>query len=192
MIFTARGTGAGLMLASVLVLAGCGSGSATPQQGGAASTTPVSSGTGGPTASRALSAAGVVTALTRAGLPITGVTVYTETTDPNHLLGRPNGYTSKVAFVDERVKASDAHDSTKGSVDLGGSAEVFAGTDEALARAKYIARVNNSMQILGAEYDYVSGPVLLRVSEVLTPAQAKAYASALKKVTGHSTTLVTG
>jgi hypothetical protein len=31
-------------------------------------------------------------------------TVYDEESDPNELLGRPNGYTSKVAFADSRVK----------------------------------------------------------------------------------------
>ena len=34
-------------------------------------------------------------------------TVYDEASDPNELLGRPNGYTSKVAFADSRVKFED-------------------------------------------------------------------------------------
>jgi hypothetical protein len=189
-ILTARGTVPGILIAASLLLAGCGSGPTTPPVG-ATSIAPVPA-TSAPAPSPALSAAAVVTALTGAGLPITGVTVYTDSTDPNHLLGRPNGYTSKAAFVDKRVKASDAHDSTKGSVSLGGSAEVFATPEGASARAKYIATVDKSMQMLGAEYDYVSGPVLLRVSEVLTPAEAKGYASKLAKVTGQPATLVTG
>ena len=34
----------------------------------------------------------------------------------------------------------------------------------------------------GPEYDYVSGPVLLRVSQYLTPTQAKGYQHALAKL----------
>ena len=58
--------------------------------------------------------------------------VYTAETDPNKLLGRPNGYTSKASFTDSRIKASDVRDTSSGSVDLGGSVEVYA--DEAQRR----------------------------------------------------------
>ena len=35
------------------------------------------------------------------------VKVYTEDDDPNKLLGRPNGYTSKIAFADSRISKAD-------------------------------------------------------------------------------------
>jgi hypothetical protein len=51
-------------------------------------------------------------------------------------------------------------------------------------RAAYIEAVTQAAPILGAEYDYVSGGVLLRVSGILTPAQARQYEEALQVVTG--------
>ena len=98
----------------------------------------------------------------------------TAATDPNHLLGRPGQYTSKVTFTDTRIKASDVTDSTKGSVDLGGAIEIFADPAGATARAKYIQAIAKSMPAV-AEYDYVHGAVLVRVSHYLTPAQAATY-----------------
>lgn len=101
----------------------------------------------------------------------------TAANDPNHLLGRPSQYTSKVTFTDSRVNKADVVDSTKGSVDLGGAIEVFASPADATARAKYIQTVSKSMSAL-AEYDYVHGTVLVRVSHYLTPAQAEEYKAA--------------
>jgi hypothetical protein len=103
--------------------------------------------------------------------------VVTAASDGNHLLGRPNQYTSKIDFTDSRIKAADVADSSKGSVDLGGSIEVFADPTDAQARAKYIQAVTKSMPAL-AEYDYVHSTVLVRVSHYLTPAQAGQYKTA--------------
>lgn len=101
----------------------------------------------------------------------------TAANDPNHLLGRPGQYTSKVTFADTRIKAADVTDSTKGSVDLGGAIEIFADPAGAEARAKYIQAIAKSMPAV-AEYDYVHGTVLVRVSHYLPPAQAAGYKSA--------------
>lgn len=98
----------------------------------------------------------------------------TAANDPDHLLGRPNQYTSKITFTDSRIKASEVTDSSKGSVDLGGEIEVFADPASAQARKKYIQAVTKSISAL-AEYDYVHGSVLVRVSHYLTPAQAGEY-----------------
>ena len=101
----------------------------------------------------------------------------TATNDADHLLGRPGQYTSKVTFTDSRIKASEVTDSSKGSVDLGGAIEVFASPANATARAKYIQTITQTMSAL-AEYDYVHGTVLVRVSHYLTPAQAAGYKAA--------------
>jgi len=101
----------------------------------------------------------------------------TAANDPDHLLGRPGQYTSKVTFTDSRIKAADVVDPSKGSVDLGGEVEVFGDAAGAKARAKYIQAVTKSLPAL-AEYDYVHGAVLVRVSHYLTPAQAAGYKSA--------------
>ncbi|MGV4980967.1 hypothetical protein ACVB8X_29570 [Streptomyces sp. NRAIS4] len=97
--------------------------------------------------------------------------------DPNRLLGRPGQYTSKVTFTDSRIKTSDVEGTKQGDVERGGAVEVFAGSSDAQSRAKYIQAVTKSMPAL-AEYDYVHGTVLVRVSHDLTPKQAAAYKTA--------------
>jgi len=109
--------------------------------------------------------------------------VLTDTSDPNHLMGRPNEYTSDVRFTDSRVPASDTSDMdlSKGDVQFGGSIEVFPTAAEAAARAKYIQAVTQALPS-AAEYDFVSGNVLIRVSHFLTPAQAADYQNAVKSL----------
>lgn len=101
----------------------------------------------------------------------------TAANDPNHLLGRPNQYTSKVTFTDTRIKASDVSGTEKGAVERGGAIEVFADASAAKARADYIQSVTKAMSAL-AEYDYVHDTVLVRVSHYLTPDQAAEYKAA--------------
>jgi hypothetical protein len=101
----------------------------------------------------------------------------TASNDPNHLLGRPNEYTSKVTFSDGRISSADVSGTQKGDVDRGGAIEVFGSPADATARAKYIQAVTKSMPAL-AEYDYVHSTVLVRVSHYLTPGQAAAYKTA--------------
>jgi hypothetical protein len=106
--------------------------------------------------------------------------VYTAETDPNKLLGRPNGYTSKATFTDTRIDPASVPRATPGSVDAGGSVEVFDTEAAASARQQFIKQTMQTAQILGTEYSYVDGPVLLRISQQLTPEQAAEYEAALK------------
>lgn len=103
---------------------------------------------------------------------------YTAEDDPNHLLGRPNGYSSKTAFTDSRVKADDVEGTKPDAVERGGSVEVFGDEAGAKARMELIQSVAKGMPAVG-EYDYVKGAVLVRVSRYLTPEQAKEYQAAL-------------
>jgi hypothetical protein len=121
---------------------------------------------GGPTAQQ------VVGKLKQAGLPIGRYRIYTASTDPNKLLGRPGQYTSKVNFNDTRLgfKADYA-------VDGGGSVEVFANVQDAQRRYKFMVALAKSP--LFAEYDYLQGVILLRLSHDLTPTQARQYLTAL-------------
>ncbi|MFE9601990.1 hypothetical protein [Streptomyces hokutonensis] len=105
----------------------------------------------------------------------------TAANDPNHLLGRPGQYTSKVTFTDSRIKAADVEGTDKGDVERGGAIEVFGDPSGAQARAKYIQTIAKSLPAV-AEYDYVRGPVLVRVSHYLTPTQAAAYKATLDKL----------
>lgn len=172
---------AAILAASTLLLAaGCGGSSKTSAPAGAggapAAAAPAAH---TPAARAATDAAGVVARLKTAGLPVGAVIVYTAATDPNHLLGRPGGYLSKAGFADTRINPKDAKDDSPGAVDLGGDIEVFADAAGANARADYIRKAMAAMPMLGTQYEYVSGPVLLRLSQVLTPDQAAAYKKAL-------------
>ncbi|MGS2645807.1 hypothetical protein [Streptosporangium sp. G12] len=128
-----------------------------------------------------LDAAGVIKAITQQGLPVTLTVTYTEETDPNKQLGRPNGYTSKASFTDSRIDAAEVAGVKEGDVGLGGSVEVFDDADQAEQRAAYIQEIGEKMPML-SEYDYVAGPVLLRVSKQLTPQQAEELEAALAEV----------
>ncbi|PZR66365.1 MAG: hypothetical protein DLM66_13715 [Candidatus Dormiibacter spiritus] len=121
-------------------------------------------------------AAEVVAKLQAAGLPMTAVTEVTEDTDPNHLLGRPHGYTSKTEWRDLRVPGSGS-----GGTDAGGSVEAFANADDAQARAVYVGGIVKENPLFGS-YNYLSrsGAFFLRVSRILKPSEADTYASALK------------
>lgn len=154
-------------------LAACSSGSNTSD----ASDSAGKPGSTAPAASKPLAADTAFTAISsKVTAAKLGGTV-TAATDPNHLLGRPNQYTSKVTFTDSRIKAADVEGTQEGDVERGGAVEVFATAGDATARAKYIQAVTKSLPAL-AEYDYVHGTVLVRVSHYLTPEQAAGYKSA--------------
>ncbi|MCY0917005.1 hypothetical protein OS965_02290 [Streptomyces sp. H27-G5] len=108
-----------------------------------------------------------------------GTTVTAEN-DPNHLLGRPGQYTSKITFTDSRINGSDVDGLEPDDVQRGGSIETFATPAEAKARADYIQAATQTIPAL-AEYDYLHGPTLLRVSHYLTPGQAGEYKQAIEK-----------
>ncbi|MED7926138.1 hypothetical protein SMD20_17920 [Nonomuraea sp. LP-02] len=124
-------------------------------------------------------AAAIVTALAEQGLPVKLSVAYDESTDPNHLLGRPNGYTSKAAFTDSRIDASQVA-GDKGDVGLGGGVEVFDDAGTAEKRAEYIKAVATAPML--AEYTYIAGNVVVRVSKHITPTDAKAFEDALAKI----------
>ncbi|MFF0836706.1 MULTISPECIES: hypothetical protein [unclassified Streptomyces] len=105
----------------------------------------------------------------------------TAANDPNHLLGRPGQYSSKITFDDTRIPADEVSGTDKGDVERGGAIEAFATAADARSRAKYIATVTKSMPAL-AEYDFVHGTILVRVSRYLTPAQAAAYKATVDRL----------
>lgn len=161
--------GAALVVAGALAsCASAVSGAKSP-----AAPTPTATPTPGP-----VTAAQVYQSLVSDGLPLSGLIVYTAATDPNHLLGRPNGYTSKCAWVDSRIPASDVTGLVKGDPSRGGSVEVFPTAAGAVARAKEILTLEKALPNIGSEYDYLDGGVLIRLSEYLTPAQAATYGAA--------------
>lgn len=112
------------------------------------------------------------------GLPVGEVAVYTAETDPNKILGRPNGYTSKANFRDTRIAPSNPPTPTI-EVSSGGSVEIWPTIEGAKARSDVLQAAGKSFAPL-IEYNYLDGPVLLRISKDLTPDQAAEYEKALK------------
>jgi hypothetical protein len=121
----------------------------------------------------------VAAKLKAAGFPVTGLIVWNDSTDPNHLLGRPGEYTSKVAWVDPDIPASEADPSDVGGIENGGGVEVFPTAAEAHVRAAYLYSTSQADPALGVEYDYLAGGVLLRLSGNLLPAEAAKWGKAI-------------
>jgi hypothetical protein len=193
----------GLLLVGIMLLAACGGGSSDNQADTistvSASSAQVPTGTSVATTkpdvtsvvtisatpeSVTLDANAITMGLQTAGLPLSDVIVYNETTDPNNLLGRPNGYLSKTAFKDSRCTQDD---SDPGGIENGGGIEVFADHAGAKARADYIQSLAKASHLLN-EYDYVAGAALLRLSTQLTPTQADEYKTAFEKIVGQDAT----
>lgn len=107
------------------------------------------------------------------GLPLENMLVYTAETDPNEMLGRPNGYISKVDIADTRIEQI--------SSPTGISIEVFKTPEDAEARKRYIDSIGEIFQFL-SEYSYINDSVLLRVTKSLTPEQAEEYEKALNEI----------
>lgn len=161
------------LLAALLTLVACGSGSA-------AKTTPPASPTpkiphAGQTADQ------ILVGLKAKGLLIGASVTYTAETDQNKLLGRPNQYIGKVNFKDTRIPDS-SNQGVDISVDDGGSIEVFVNQADAQKRFQYLQTISSSASIF-AEYEYLDGVAILRISHQLTPDQAKAYETAFKTLT---------
>ncbi len=117
-----------------------------------------------------LTALDYVNSFVNAGLPVENIIEYTEETDPNGLLGRPNQYISKVNFADNRIEQYDASDP------LGGTIEVFESKENLESRKSYIEDISGA-GLGGEQYMYVSadGLSLLRLEFDLTPDQAGEY-----------------
>jgi hypothetical protein len=163
-------------VALVAIIAGCGSSSKTVV------TVTVEDGrtiTGESAGSTALNAVLVLRRLERAGLPIGSYVNYTAATDGNHLLGRPGQYVSKVNFQDKRIDPKDALDPT--DITAGGSIETFDNEDDAQRRYDYVHAISTGSSLF-AEYEYLRGTVLFRISNILTPNQAAEYERALKTI----------
>lgn len=181
--------GSGFVVA--IALAGCSSSTASPPRSTSTSSSPSTK----PSTAQAPSAsASVLTAeLGRAfhnagnpqGLAVTQVTVYTPTTDPNHLMGRQGEYTSKTAWVDpvaNQVQSGDPS-SDPGGIEHGGGIEAFATVSDAEARLSYLQGFRPPF---GDGYDYLLGTAILRLSYDLTPSQAATYKTAFHTATATS------
>jgi hypothetical protein len=158
-----------ILLLALLFLVACGGprgGTSAP----AATTTTA--------ADKLLSAKELLAKFQQDGLPVGQVTCFTEESDPNDMLGRPGGYTSKCDWADKREQQSDPEDLT------GGSIEVFDASETAIARADALSAFAGA-GMLSTGYTWVVGSAtVLRIDKELTSKQAAEYRTAALEVLG--------
>lgn len=136
--------------------------------------------TSAPEVHKVLTATEVTTALTRAISTVKMTAAYTDATDPNTLMGRPNQYTSNTAFSDSRVPSDKVSYTKADSTERGGGVEIFANEADAMTRSAYIQSVLKAGgAMFGTEYHFQNGGILVRVTGNLTPAQSADYKAAV-------------
>lgn len=139
----------------VLAVAGCGSGS------------PVAAGA----ESFPVDAAAAVGELVAAGLAADPHSSTAES-DPNRLLGRPNGYASRTTFTIPGVDASGFGGDVEGC-DRGGCVEQWSDEEAGQARVAYISEIGKRLPV-AVEYSYVrEDGLVLRIANAATPTQAE-------------------
>lgn len=165
------------VLTLLLTLTACGGDpepDADPAPASSASSAPPStSPTPTPTPEEVHTAASVAETIA-ASVDVRTVTI-TEDNDPNDLIGRPNGYVAAVVLKDGRVAdcGSDL------GVDCGATLEEWPDAAAAKKRSDYIQDILAGSSMLGSEYHYFVGAVLVRVTGELKPSQAAEYEAAV-------------
>ncbi len=180
MKFSARVAALAMLFAVPLGTSACGGAdqSATPSPPAATITVTATPSPGATPTKIALTTAGQYAHAIAKNVPSAKkVTVLTEKTDSNNLLGRPNGYTSAAVITD---RGGDTSDPDPGVSD-GATVETFDSESDAVRRSDYIQGILRDAPMLGTEYDYVQGNVLLRVSGELPPSVAAKYKAAFTR-----------
>jgi hypothetical protein len=161
------------LVAACALLAGCSSSSGTDDAKTSSGQQQVAVGL--------TSAEQVAATLAQSVSTMTTTVVFSAATDPDHLLGKTDGYLSKVAFSDSRIQPADVEGAASDSVARGGSVETFATSAQAHTRAKELAVAADGSATAG-EYHYYVGSSLIRVSQILTPFQAEDYQEAAQSL----------
>lgn len=111
--------------------------------------------------------------------------VYTEETDLNKLLGRPNQYISKITFEDTRLEQTNKDNEFLSEEErkepIGGTIEVFSNNKDLDTRKKYIETLSSSASIFN-QYIYFCDNALFRLDNDLTPLQAQEYENAFYEI----------
>lgn len=106
----------------------------------------------------------ILNEMAKSGLPLSDIVAYTEETDPNNMIGKPEGYSSKADARDERLLTTDPTITV----------EVFPTHEDAESRKKYVDSVAEIFSF-AKEYSYVVGPALLRLDSAFSATQAEEY-----------------
>lgn len=167
---------------AILVLASCSSAGAqgtSPAQAPlepSASLVAVATSPAPPPAASSASAQDAALAIKAKVGSATKVVALTETTDGNHLLGRPNGYSAASVIYDSGARCQGGPGASCGAM-----VEQWPTQADAQARSDYIQSVLKSAPVLGTEYDTVRGGLLLRVTGILPPSVAAGYKTAFEQ-----------
>jgi hypothetical protein len=135
---------------------------------------------GPPTTVKVPTAREFIAGFKQAGLPVGKVRCYTESNDPNNLLGRPGGYIEKCNWADTRYPQNG--DTKDFDYTLtGGSIETFEKPGGAAQRAEYLHAFEGP-GILNPGYTYQpkNANWVLRIDVELTKSQAQAYLKAFE------------
>ena len=125
----------------------------------------------------------LIQAFKDSGLPIGDVVIHSAESDPNNLLGRPDGYTASAHFEDTSVEQDQPFEEGETVLPKGGVIEVWGTQEKAEARKTYIEEVNNTFNMPGLkQYMYIHKDVLLRLEYDIIPDQAKKYEDVLKSL----------
>lgn len=116
-----------------------------------------------------LTAQAVAQAFKDKGLPVANIQNIDINQDPDHLLDKAMGYQSKASFTDTRIHTGET------GVAAGGIVEWFAEYNWAVQRERDLEAAHKKNPKVPAEHDFLEGAILIRISDHLTDAQAKAY-----------------
>lgn len=104
---------------------------------------------------------------------VTKIVTITEDNDPNDKIGRPGGYVSAATLYDSGAECTEL------GAECGATVEVWADATQAKQRSEFILEALKAANgVLGEEYHYMDGPVLLRVAGAVKPSVAKQYEAA--------------
>lgn len=159
------------MISALVFLGGCASESTSGEPGTAARAE---------TASKPATARSIIDKLKARHLGLTNVATQTEDTDPNNMLGRPNGYTSRAsADLPGGDTFGSPADASRGLV-----VEVFADAAGAKARSEYVQGLQKASHLFGSEWDYTAdhGRALIRVSGKVKPSLARKVEAEVAKL----------
>jgi hypothetical protein len=98
------------------------------------------------------------------GSYMTNIEVVTAENDENKLLGRPNQYTEKINWNDNRLKDSMTNCSI----------ELFSNATDAISRKTYLEGVIKAMPTF-VQYISIKDNVIVRIEGALTPTQSDEY-----------------
>ncbi|MFT4086555.1 MAG: hypothetical protein QM658_05275 [Gordonia sp. (in: high G+C Gram-positive bacteria)] len=159
--------------AAALALAAC---AAVSTGCGASSTTTASQGASAASSVGETAAQKSAEQIKRAVRDVVELRPVTSESDPNRILGKPNGYVAVTVLVDSRVHCSGS----ELGVDCGAVVEQWPDHRSAKERAEYVTSALQGMPGIEPEHQVVKGDLLLRVSGELKPSAVHEYEKAFK------------